>query len=71
MKLNAVVVRGMNDGDVTEMARLTLDHPWQVRFIEMMPFAGSTELQKAQVVKNTEMKAQIEKTFGSLVEVDP
>ena len=33
LKLNAVVVRGYNDGDVADLARLTLDYPWQLRFI--------------------------------------
>jgi GTP 3',8-cyclase len=71
LKLNAVVVRGMNDGDVVDMARLTLENPWQVRFIEMMPFAGATELQKSQIVKRTEIMAQIEKSIGVLEEVNP
>ncbi|MBC7814137.1 MAG: radical SAM protein, partial [Burkholderiales bacterium] len=38
IKLNAVVVRGFNEGDVTELAKLTVDRDWQFRFIEMMPF---------------------------------
>ncbi|HEX7540978.1 MAG TPA: radical SAM protein, partial [Anaerolineales bacterium] len=50
LKLNAVVVRGYNDGDTLELVRLTLEHPWQVRFIEMMPFAGATALQVEQRV---------------------
>ncbi|MEA4910466.1 MAG: GTP 3',8-cyclase MoaA [Anaerolineaceae bacterium] len=55
VKINAVVVRGYNDGDVAGLARLTYEHPWQVRFIEMMPFAGATELQKSQVVTAAEI----------------
>lgn len=66
VKLNAVVVRGYNEADVVEMARLTLEHPWQVRFIEMMPFAGATEFQKAQVVTAAEMQAMIEAGLGRL-----
>ena len=66
VKLNAVVVRGFNDQDVIEMARLTCDHPWQVRFIEMMPFAGATEFQQSQVVKAKEMQEQIVAALGSL-----
>jgi cyclic pyranopterin phosphate synthase len=34
LKLNAVVVRGYNEADTLDLARLTLDHPWQVRFID-------------------------------------
>ena len=56
VKINAVVVRGYNEADVVDLARLTLKHPWQVRFIEMMPFAGATELQPGQVVTASEMK---------------
>ena len=60
IKLNAVVVRGYNESDATQLARLTLDYPWQVRFIEMMPFAGATELQRKQLVRAEEIKSRIE-----------
>jgi len=66
IKLNGVVVRGYNERDVVDLARLTVDHPWQVRFIEMMPFAGATELQTSQVVTADEMKACIEASLGPL-----
>lgn len=67
VKLNAVVVRGFNEDDVVDMARLTLDHPWQVRFIEMMPFGGTTDLQLNQAVKAVEIKARIEAALGPLI----
>ena len=66
IKINAVVVRGYNESDILDVARLTLEHPWQVRFIEMMPFAGATELQINQVVNWEEMHQRIENAFGSL-----
>jgi cyclic pyranopterin phosphate synthase len=66
IKLNAVVVRGYNESDATQLARLTLDYPWQVRFIEMMPFAGATELQRKQLVTAEEIKSRIEGELGSL-----
>src|SRR5262249_15994767 len=37
IKLNMVVMRGINDDEVIELARLTREHPWHVRFIELMP----------------------------------
>ena len=37
VKINVVVVRGINDDELVDLARLTLEHPWQVRFIELMP----------------------------------
>lgn len=66
LKINAVVVRGYNENDVASLAQLTLDHPWQVRFIEMMPFAGATDLQTSQVVKAAEIQSRIEQALGSL-----
>jgi cyclic pyranopterin phosphate synthase len=51
---------------VVDLARLTLDRPWQVRFIEMMPFAGATELQTSQVVTAADIQARIEAAFGPL-----
>ncbi len=66
VKINAVVVRGYNEADVVDLARLTLDHPWQVRYIEMMPFAGATDFQLQQVVKAEEMQARISAALGGL-----
>jgi cyclic pyranopterin phosphate synthase len=66
LKLNAVVVRGYNEEDVVDLARLTLDHPWQVRFIEMMPFAGATDLQIGKMVKAAEIQERIEQALGPL-----
>jgi cyclic pyranopterin phosphate synthase len=70
VKLNAVVVRGYNEGDVVDLARLTLEHPWQVRYIEMMPFAGATELQLNQVVKAAEIQERITAALGPLEEMN-
>ncbi|OGO30015.1 MAG: cyclic pyranopterin phosphate synthase MoaA [Chloroflexi bacterium RBG_16_54_18] len=66
IKINAVVVRGYNETDVIDLARLTLDHPWQVRFIEMMPFAGATELQQQQMVTAVEMQTRIQAALGTM-----
>lgn len=66
IKINAVVVRGYNERDILEVARLTMQHPWQVRFIEMMPFAGATEFQLNQIVDWQEMHQQIENELGPL-----
>ncbi len=70
VKINAVVVRGYNEKDVTSLARLSLDHPWQVRFIEMMPFGGATDLQQSQVVTAGEMLEHITAELGPLTPVN-
>ena len=66
VKLNAVIVRGYNEEDVVELARLTIDRPWQMRFIEMMPFAGVTDIQTGQVITADEIKERIEDSLGDL-----
>lgn len=67
IKLNAVVVRGYNDKeDVVDLARLTLFQPWQVRFIEMMPFGDVADFQLAGVVTEDELKTTITAGLGTL-----
>jgi cyclic pyranopterin phosphate synthase len=39
VKVNMVVMRGINDDEVVDFARLTVTQGWHVRFIELMPFA--------------------------------
>ena len=41
VKLNAVVMHGMNDTDILPLVNFTEKHPVSVRFIEEMPFNGS------------------------------
>jgi cyclic pyranopterin phosphate synthase len=66
IKINVVVVRGYNEEDVADLARLTLERPWQVRFIEMMPFGGVTEFQQTQGVSAEEIRQRVEAEVGSL-----
>jgi cyclic pyranopterin phosphate synthase len=37
LKINCVVLRGINDDEVLDIARLAREYPLQVRFIELMP----------------------------------
>jgi cyclic pyranopterin phosphate synthase len=43
IKLNAVVIRGVNDDELVDLARLTIDHAWHVRFIELMPVGNEDD----------------------------
>jgi cyclic pyranopterin phosphate synthase len=70
IKINGVVVRGYNETDVVDLARLTLQHPYQVRFIEMMPFAGATDLQRSQAVTAKEIFNRITAELGPLTAVN-
>lgn len=40
LKLNTVVMRGMNDDEIADFALLTVNNDWHVRFIEVMPIGG-------------------------------
>jgi GTP 3',8-cyclase len=37
IKINVVVMKGVNDDEIPDLARLSLTHPWTIRFIEVMP----------------------------------
>ena len=43
VKVNMVVMRGINDDEILDFARLTIDQGWHVRFIEAMPFTANLE----------------------------
>ncbi len=42
LKINCVALRGINEDEILAIARLAQKHPWQVRFIELMPTASRT-----------------------------
>lgn len=71
VKLNSVVVRGYNDKeDVVDLARLTLFQPWQIRFIEMMPFGDVSDFQLAGIVSQDELLETIGQALGTPQIVD-
>jgi cyclic pyranopterin phosphate synthase len=59
IKFNMVVMRGINDDEVEDFARLTLTHPWHVRFIELMPVGEMRELTWEHVVPSDEILARL------------
>jgi GTP 3',8-cyclase len=67
IKLNVVVMRGVNDDEVVDFARLTLDHPWHVRFIELMPVGSLEPLTDEHVVPSDEVLSRIQNALGRLV----
>ncbi len=71
MKLNAVVVKGLNDTQVADLARLTIENAWHVRFIELMPLGGGEEARVSvtQYVSNVETRQRVEAALGPLTSV--
>jgi cyclic pyranopterin phosphate synthase len=70
IKLNAVIVRGYNEDDIVDLARLTRDHPWDMRFIEVMPLGSIADFQLDSIVPVDEMKMRIETALGPLEPID-
>ena len=44
IKVNVVLIRGRNDDEIEDFARITKERPWHVRFIEMMPTGSNLDL---------------------------
>jgi cyclic pyranopterin phosphate synthase len=59
IKLNMVVMRGVNDDEVESLARLSIEHPWHVRFIELMPVGDLRALTWEHVVPSDEILARL------------
>jgi GTP 3',8-cyclase len=59
IKINFVVLRGTNDDEIEDFARLTIDRPWHVRFIELMPVGDMRELTWEHVVPSDEVLERI------------
>jgi cyclic pyranopterin phosphate synthase len=66
IKLNCVVTRGFNDDEVSDLAKLTLVNPWEIRFIELMPLGSVATFQQDQVVPSAETRQRIEAELGPL-----
>jgi GTP 3',8-cyclase len=66
IKLNMVVMRGTNDDEIVDFARLTLERPWHVRFIELMPVGEMEQVTFEQIVPSDEILARICAELGPL-----
>lgn len=55
IKINVVVMRGINDDELADFAELTRRYPWHVRFIELMPVGELRELTWDHVVPSDEI----------------
>jgi cyclic pyranopterin phosphate synthase len=63
IKLNMVVMKGQNDDEVVDFARLARDEGYEVRFIEFMPLDGDNIWTVDQVVPSRRIQEQIEDLF--------
>lgn len=67
IKINVVALKGYNEDELTDMARLTIDYPFHVRFIEYMPI-GLAQTKRDGLLKTTDIKEKIS-AIGPLLPV--
>lgn len=68
VKLNTVVIRGVNSDEVVDFARWTTEAPVHVRFIELMPIGTSIPWAEENYVPAQEIKGMITGKIGQLKE---
>ncbi|CAO3617858.1 unnamed protein product [Cunninghamella echinulata] len=66
VKINCVVMRGVNDDQVLNFVELTKQYPIRVRFIEYMPFDGN-KWRRDKLIPYKELIDDIEKKYGPLI----
>ena len=64
LKLNVVVIPGVNDHEVLDLAALTIDKQWHVRFIEFMPIGNVHLFGDRGWVSSAELRGQIRDRWG-------
>jgi cyclic pyranopterin phosphate synthase len=71
IKLNCVVMKGVNDDEIEDFGRLTVDRPLSVRFLEYMPIGMVSPPQwKARYVSNEAVVERLLAAFPGLTPLD-
>src|SRR4030042_3512912 len=69
VKINCVALKGINDDELLDLALLAREHPFQMRFIELMPMASPQEWQR-HFMSMAQVRQRLA-PLGRLVEVAP
>jgi len=64
LKLNVVVIPGVNDGEILDLAELTINRNWHVRFIEFMPIGNNDLFGDKGWVASADLRQQISDKYG-------
>ncbi len=70
LKINMVPIRGVNADEIADFGRLTLKHPWEVRFIEFMPVSDGLGYTADNRFSAQEIMTDLE-SIGLLTPMDP
>jgi GTP 3',8-cyclase len=64
LKLNIVIIPGVNDTEILDLAALTVDYNYHVRFIEFMPIGNSLLFNQKAWIPSEEIRQQIREKWG-------
>jgi cyclic pyranopterin phosphate synthase len=64
LKLNVVVIPGVNDSEVLDLAALTIERRWHVRFIEFMPIGNGQLFENRGWIPSEDLRRQIRQRWG-------
>ncbi|MEM8715240.1 MAG: GTP 3',8-cyclase MoaA, partial [Cyanobacteria bacterium P01_G01_bin.4] len=64
LKLNVVVIPGVNDREVEDLAALSIERAWHVRFIEFMPIGNDLLFGDRGWVDSEQLRQRIRDRFG-------
>jgi GTP 3',8-cyclase len=64
LKLNVVVIPGVNDQEVLDLAALSLDREWHIRFIEFMPIGNDDLFTQKGWIDSATLREQIRQRWG-------
>jgi len=70
LKLNCVILRGVNDDELLDFARLSREHPYHIRFIEFMPLGSASPWRRDYFLPSAEILARLA-PLGPLEELPP
>jgi cyclic pyranopterin phosphate synthase len=66
LKLDTVVIRGVNEDELTDLVEFARRHDAEVRFIEYMDVGGATHWSREQVVSRAEMLERLAARYGPI-----
>ncbi len=69
VKINTVLMRGVNDDEAVDLLRFALDHGYQLRFIEQMPLDAQHQWDRSQMIVGEEILAMLRTAFD--LEAEP
>ncbi|HEY7224884.1 MAG TPA: GTP 3',8-cyclase MoaA [Micromonosporaceae bacterium] len=69
VKINSVLMRGINDDEAADLLRFALEHGYELRFIEQMPLDAQHSWRRGEMIEASDILAQLQAAFT--LEPDP